>query len=79
MYSILGIYSSNIEEDFGLLNTFIALFYIAFGNGVGNFVAPTFRTENPSMTTIVLTYALWLANMVLSNIILLNFVIALIS
>jgi len=79
IYYILKIYSNYAEEDFGHINSFIALFFIAYGNGVGDFKVPTFSTSDPSRTTIILTYLAWLANMVLSNIILLNFVIALIQ
>lgn len=79
MYYIMGIYSKEIERDFENLNPFIALFFVAYGNGVGDFKAPTFNLDNPSNGIIFQTYLLWFCNMVFSNIILLNFVVALVS
>jgi hypothetical protein len=49
----MGIYSREIERDFENLNSFFALFFVAYGNGVGDFKAPTFNIENPSKAIVI--------------------------
>jgi len=51
---------------------------MSYGNGTGGFVAPTF-TNGTNKWIIWLTYAIYFLNASFGNIILLNFVIALIS
>ncbi len=80
MYHVLGVYHAQFDADgdFPMLDKVYGLFYISFGNSVGDFRAPSFM-EDTTLTTKVLIYSVYLVQMILNNIILLNFVIALIS
>ena len=54
------------------------LFYVSLSNGVGDFRPPSFDA-NTTVTIKVVIYSVYLLQMLLNNIVLLNFVIALIS
>jgi len=61
------------------MNKFFGLFFISFCNSVGDFRPPSYNVETTNQTTKVLIYLMFLFNVLLNCIILLNFVIALIS
>jgi hypothetical protein len=79
MYQMFGIYTDEIDIDFEGVNDFIGKFFIAFGNGVGNFRPPTWsKGANPGVNTMILVYVIWFLNMIFMSILLLNYVITLI-
>jgi len=67
------------DGDFEGMNKLFGLFFVSFGNSVGDFRTPTYDAEKTNPTTKVLIYSMYFFNMVLNCIVLLNFVIALIS
>jgi len=81
MYFILGVYKGEFEDkgDFPDLPEWIGLFFVVFGNSIGDFRIPSYDNKNTSATTKSLIFFIYFCNMFLSNIVLLNFVIALIS
>jgi len=81
IYYVLGVYDDQFEADgdFSDINKFFGLFFVSFGNSVGDYRPPSYDAEKTNVVTKVLIYTMFFFNMVLNNIVLLNFVIALIS
>ena len=81
LYKILGVYKDQMkkEGDFENISDLWGYLFISFGNGVGDFRAPTYDAESSSDLTVGMIYTSYMIQMVLMNTICLNFVIAVIS
>ena len=84
IFKILGAYHEE-AEGFPLLNNNIGYFFISFGNSIGNIQDPSFddihelNADHYSFLIIGQVYCIWFVNQIFLNIILLNFVIALVA
>ena len=81
LYFLLGVYRDEMEKggDFENLTSLWGYLFVSFGNGVGDFRAPTFNADSSSDLIVWMVYMTYMIQMVLMNTILLNFVIAVIG